>query len=277
MKLDPKALAKVLGRETKLNTQLCRAQIANFEAALAGEAPVLVACTQEAPLFAETAAEKFPDAAITYTNIRERAGWSKQGPRAMPKILALLAEAGLDQPMTPTVSMESGGEVLVYGKDGDALDAAARLAGRMGVTCLLMPGADIAPPLVTEFAIFSGTIAGLQGHLGNFTLAIEKMAQASPSARAALDFSGADKQMSAQFDIILDLSGTGPLVTAPEKRDGYFNPDPGHPAAVERLGPGKQRAGVGAHPAARRPGVDGSANCSAARRAYKPSSPISDS
>ena len=234
MKLDPKALAKVLGSETKLNTQLCRAQIANFEAALAGEAPVLVACTQEAPLFAETAAEKFPDAAITYTNIRERAGWSKQGPRAMPKILALLAEAGLDQPMTPTVSMESGGEVLVYGKDGDALDAAARLAGRMGVTCLLMQGADVAPPLVTEFAIFSGTIAGLQGHLGNFTLAIEMMAQASPSARAALDFSGAGKQMSAQFDIILDLSGTGPLVTAPEKRDGYFNPDPGHPAAVER-------------------------------------------
>lgn len=234
MKLDPKVLAKVLGGETKLNTQLCRAQIANFETALAGGAPLVVACTQEAPLFAETAAEKFPGAAITYTNIRERAGWSKQGSRAMPKILALLAEAGLDQPMTPTVSMASGGEVVVYGKDGQAIEAAARLAGRMGVTCLLMPGADILPPLVAEFVLIGGTIARLQGHLGSFTLSIEGLTRASPSARGALDLTGAGRPVPAQFDIILDLSGLAPLISAPEYRDGYFNPDPGSPAAVER-------------------------------------------
>ena len=234
MKLDQKALARALGGEIKVNTQLCRAQIANFEAALAGKAPVLVACTQEAPLFAETAAEKFPDAEISYANIRERASWSKQGPRATPKILALLAEASLDQPMTPSVSMESGGEVLVHGKDSDALEAAARLAGRMDVTCLLAPEAEVAPPLVTEFALFSGAVSRLQGHLGNFTLTIEAMAQAVPSSRAALDFTGKGSAVPAQFDIVLDMSGGGPMVTAPEKRDGYFNPDPGNPAAVER-------------------------------------------
>ncbi|MHA1537991.1 MAG: 4Fe-4S dicluster domain-containing protein [Alphaproteobacteria bacterium] len=234
MKLDPKALAKGLGGEVKVNTQLCRAQIDNFEAALAAGTPVLVACTQEAPLFAERAAQTYPGAALTYTNIRERAGWSKQGPRAMPKILALLAEAGLDQPMTPTVSLESEGEVLVWGRDSDAIDAAGRLAGRMAVTCLLAPGTQVPPPLVSEFTLLGGAIAGLQGHLGGFSVSIEGLTQASPSARGVTDFTGAGQQMSAKFDIILDLTGGAPLVSAPEKRDGYFNPDPGNPALLER-------------------------------------------
>src|SRR3546814_9266170 len=71
---------------------LCRTQLDNFKMAIADGRPTLVACTQEAPLFEETGAEENPDAVVRYTNIRERAGWSEQGERALPKIAALLAE-----------------------------------------------------------------------------------------------------------------------------------------------------------------------------------------
>ena len=47
-----------------------------------GEAPVLVACTQEAPLFTEVAAEDKPDAQLAFANIRETAGWSDEASRA---------------------------------------------------------------------------------------------------------------------------------------------------------------------------------------------------
>ena len=50
-------------------------QLLGQEAAAAG-GPVLVGCTQEAPLFEETRAELGPETEIAYTNIRERAGWS---------------------------------------------------------------------------------------------------------------------------------------------------------------------------------------------------------
>ena len=61
MPLDAGTLAKACQAagaegELELNTQLCRAQLGNFQQAILGEKPVLVACTQEAPLFTELAA-----------------------------------------------------------------------------------------------------------------------------------------------------------------------------------------------------------------------------
>ena len=40
--------------------------------------------------------------------------------------------------------------------------------------------------------------------------------------------------MAVRFDLILDLSGAAPLLPAHAKRDGYFRPDPGNPAAIQR-------------------------------------------
>ena len=101
MPLDAGTLAKACRAagaegELELNTQLCRAQLGNFQQAILGEKPVLVACTQEAPLFTEVAAEDNPQAELAFTNIRERAGWSEQAGDAAPKIAALIAEAALD-------------------------------------------------------------------------------------------------------------------------------------------------------------------------------------
>ena len=54
-----------------------------------------VACTQEAPLFREVAAEKGSEAELRFTNIRETAGWCAHKSAALPKMAALLAEAAL--------------------------------------------------------------------------------------------------------------------------------------------------------------------------------------
>lgn len=91
MPLDGEALARACagGRnavgDIEIHTLLCRTQLAKFEAALGGEHAVVVACTQEAPLFAEARAEAGVDTDICFVNIREHAGWSIDGARATPK------------------------------------------------------------------------------------------------------------------------------------------------------------------------------------------------
>jgi hypothetical protein len=117
---------------------------------------VLVACTQEAPLFTELAAEDNPEAALGFVNIRERAGWSEQAAEAAPKIAALIAEAALDIAPSRSVELESGGVCLVYGKDERALEAAKQLAGRLDVTLLLDSPGEIVPPGVMDVPIFRG-------------------------------------------------------------------------------------------------------------------------
>ncbi|MGH6892122.1 MAG: 4Fe-4S ferredoxin, partial [Dongiaceae bacterium] len=64
MTLDGKALCRAVAGEgeARVHTQLCRAEIAAFRDALGTGEGVLVACTQEAPIFTETAAETAPDA-----------------------------------------------------------------------------------------------------------------------------------------------------------------------------------------------------------------------
>src|SRR4051812_28146344 len=78
MALDGRALArgcKAAGSELRLAEQLCRGQLDRFRAAVAEGRPITVGCTQEAPLFAEQG----EDAALSFVNLREQAGWSTEG------------------------------------------------------------------------------------------------------------------------------------------------------------------------------------------------------
>ena len=138
MEIDGKRLAEALGLAEPLvvHTELCRSQIAAFEAALAPGASLHVACTQEAPLFREVAAEK-GEADLTFTNIRERAGWCADKPSALPKMAALLAEAAHTSRPTGVTTLKSEGVCLVYGRGQAALDVAAELSDRLSVTVLL--------------------------------------------------------------------------------------------------------------------------------------------
>jgi ferredoxin len=217
-----------------VNSQLCRAQLDNFRAALASDRPLLVACTQEAPLFEEIRAEGAGETSVAYVNVREHAGWSDDGVAALPKIAALLAAAAVEVPPTPAFTLRSAGTTLVYGRDETAIEAARQLAGRLDVTVLLARPADVVPPRVVDVPLFRGRIVAARGHLGAFEIVVDDYAPARPSSRGSLVFDVARNGASSRCDLILDLSGEPPLFPAADRRDGYFRPDPGNPAAVQR-------------------------------------------
>tara|TARA_R110002074_G_scaffold206153_4_gene374571 strand:+ start:2100 stop:4181 length:2082 start_codon:yes stop_codon:yes gene_type:complete len=239
MNIDADALAKAAGGDgaLKVARHLCRVELDRF-ADEAGKADkLLVACTQEAPLFLdalEDMGDRAPEAA--FVNIRERAGWSQAAKDAdknvIAKMAALLNEGGLDVPDASSVSMISTGIVLVLGKDDVALDAARKLADRMDVSVILEGGADVEPPAVMDVPVFMGNIKSASGRLGQFEVRVENFRPTVPSSKSKLEFTGLGEVGTSTCDLILDLRGATPLFPAPEKRDGYFQPDPGNPALV---------------------------------------------
>ena len=87
--------SETLGAEGKPAFQLCRAQLDHFRAALGEFADITVACTQEAPLFAEVAedagfAELVRKAIFTYVHVPARIH-----ARDVPKIIRILDQAVL--------------------------------------------------------------------------------------------------------------------------------------------------------------------------------------
>lgn len=233
MDLDGEKLAKALGRDGKLvvHHQLCRAEIDSFEKALQGDEPLLVACTQEAPLFSELAEDQ-DGPPVAFTNIRERAGWCDAKADALPKIAALLTEAQYRSVPTGLTALASDGTCLVYGKGQQALDAAMQLAGRLSVTLLLADPSDATPPNVAHVPIYKGRINRASGVLGGFEIVVDDYAPAIPSSRAELEFVMARDGVRSECDLVLDLSGEAPLFADHPRRDGYYKVEPGHPAAL---------------------------------------------
>lgn len=220
--------------ELEINTQLCRSQLGNFQRAALGQGPLLVACTQEAPLFGELAAEDNPAAEIDFFNIRETAGWSEAAKAATPKLAALIAAATVELEPASTVTMASEGTCLVYGRDERALEAAEQLRSRLDVTVLLAEAPDVLPPRRMEVPVFKGRIVAARGHLGAFALTVDGYAPAQPSSREAFAFEAPRNNAFSECDLIVDLTGGTPLFPAHERRDGYFRPDPENPAAVQK-------------------------------------------
>ena len=78
--LDVDAIAKSSGREPDFcGTQLCRRQLQEVQSRLSTGRPLLIGCTQEAPLFLEIARDEDYGEDLRFVNIREKAGWSRQG------------------------------------------------------------------------------------------------------------------------------------------------------------------------------------------------------
>jgi ferredoxin len=235
MEIDGRRLAEALGLPEALSvhTELCRSQMAAFEAALASGAAVHVACTQEAPLFREVAAEK-GEAGLAFTNIRERAGWCADKPAALPKMAALLAEAALTPRPTGVTTLKSDGVCLVYGRGQAALDVAAELSERLSVTVLLSDPEAALPPGIVAVPIYKGRIRTATGHLGAFEIEVDGYAPMLPSSKGALEFVMPRNGARSTCDIIFDMSGGTPLFADAQRRDGYLRIDPSHPAAVAR-------------------------------------------
>jgi ferredoxin len=235
MALDGEALRRACrGAEVQTAKQLCRAEAERFRTIAAEGGAITVACTQEAPLFSEIADEAGSKASLTFTNIRETAGWSTDTAKATPKIAALLAAAAEPVPDIPFVALQSEGVILIYGRDEQAVETARLLKDHLDVTVLITPPAAITPPRATDFPVVKGRIQMAKGFLGAFDIVVDDYAAPEPSSRGAMRFGPARNGAKSQCDILLDISGGAPLFPAPDLREGYLRADPGDPAAVLR-------------------------------------------
>jgi ferredoxin len=214
--------------------QLCRAEFERFRQAAAGGEPLVVACTQEAPLFGEAAGEIEGSGPIAFVNIRETAGWSKDAKAAGPKMAALIAAAAEPATEMSYVALNSEGVTLLYGTDERVIEAANLLKDHLDITVLIKQPADVAPRRVTEFPVVKGTIRQAKGYLGKFEITVDDYAAPQPSSRGALTFGASKNGAVSRCDILIDLSGGAPLFPAADLRDGYLRADPGDPAAVLR-------------------------------------------
>lgn len=237
MRVDPKTAGAATGA-TRVSRcdRLCTADLDTATQALRQDGTTLIACGQMAGFFADLAADIAAPGTLICTDIRDRAGWTADGPTARDataKQAALLADALLQPPPAPVRDIVSAGTCLIIGRGDVALDAAASLADRLAVTCLLADApADTAPP--ADFDLATGRIASATGALGGFAISVDRYAVADPAGRGPVGFGAPRDGAKSTCDIILDLRGGTPLFPAPHKRDGYLRADPGDPGAVAR-------------------------------------------
>jgi len=237
MPIDGAALARGCASSGTLRTaeQLCIAQLDRFLAAIAAGGPVTVACTEKAPLFAQEAEAAGSDAALTFLNIREHAGWSREARDAGPKMAALIAAAQEPMPAVPLVPLASEGVTLILGRDGVALEVAQRLKERLDLTVLLDGSEAVAPLPGAEFPVLRGRARGATGWLGGFAVAVDGMAMPRPSSRAAYAWGPATDGAQSRSDILIDLTGGAPMFPLDQLRHGYLRADPADRTAVEAL------------------------------------------
>ena len=133
MPLDTEAVRRGCRGSVSTAQHLCRAEIDRFRAAAAEGNPLIVGCTQEAPLFSEVAAERQNPPPITFVNVRETAGWSSDAAKAGPKMAALIAAAAEPVPPRPVVQIASciGVEPLLFFSRGSAPFLMSALAASM--------------------------------------------------------------------------------------------------------------------------------------------------
>jgi ferredoxin len=145
---------------------------------------------------------------------------------AGPRMAALGAAAAEPVPDAPSLVLESGGVLLIYGRDESAIRAGELLEEHLDVTVLIRPPADLASLPRNEFPVALGTIRSARGHLGAFEMTIDDFAPPAATSSGTLSFGPASSGATSHCDVILDLSGGTPLFSAPDLRDGYLRADP---------------------------------------------------
>ncbi len=235
MPLDASKLSKALGVKLEtVHTHLCRSEISKFETAIGEDEPLVVACTQEAPLFQEIAEEQGKEDLLTFVNIREDAGWSKEAGKANAKIAALLNTASYQPKPARLKSISSDGMCLIYGTGQHSLEMAKLLSAKLSVTLLLSNDDELVLPTIADVPIYRGNITLAEGSFGNFSLTVDDYAPVLPSSREVPNFVMARDGAKSKCSLILDLSGNTPLFTGHAHRDGYRRVDPSDPAAALR-------------------------------------------
>ena len=263
MPLDARELGASLGEKLTLHSSLCRREAGSFLQAVGKGEELVVACTQEKRLFVELAEQSdTPVAPIRFVNIREMAGWSKDGAKAGAKIAALLALAHLPEPEpVATVPFKSQGRLLIIGELGAAEQAAALMGDGFDITLFSQGVGDIEVAQERRYPVLAGAIRTLVGWLGAFDLnwtrsnpidldlctRCNACVAACPegaigldyqidmklcqthracvkvcTAAGAIDFSREPEQMSERFDLVLDLRAQ-PAFTQHAVPQGYLH------------------------------------------------------
>ena len=235
MPLDGQALTKGCPGRVELAQSFCRSDAARAAQLISAGDPLIIGCTQEAPLFQLMAEDTGSADHLTFVNIREQAGWSVDAAQAGPKMAALMAAAAEPMPATPFVTVESRGVTLIYGEGQEAIEFAQSLADTLDITLVLKPGTSAVPPRRMDFPIVQGRIVKAEGVLGGFTLTIDRFALAAPSSRAQLHFGDTRDGAVSNADIVIDLTRGAPLFSAGDLREGYFKADPGSAPALAAL------------------------------------------
>ncbi len=229
MILDGNRLAKDLGMAEvpEIYNNLCRSQLAEFEKAVVSnpDQKTIVTCTQEAPLFLESASET-GDVDLAFVNIRETAGWNKSGGRAEAKIAALIAQSDFEITPTGLIPVISNGVCIVYGAGQQALDIATKLSSRLSISLILTNPAGVIVPQATNYPVYKGNISKASGSIGKFEVTLDHYAASKPSSKGLLEFYDEQNGVAVKSDLIFDLSGSSPLLGAKHGRDGYLHVEP---------------------------------------------------
>ena len=189
MEIDGKRLAEALGLPEPLvvHTELCRSQIAAFEAGLGPGATVHVACTQEAPLFREVAARRRGRG-------RPRLHQHPRAGRLVRRQVRRPAEDGGAAGRGGATAQADRGHHAQVGRACASSTAAARppstsppsCRGRLSVTVLLSDPEEALPPGIVSVPIYKGRIRTATGHLGRFEIEVDGYAPMLPSSKGAL-------------------------------------------------------------------------------------------
>ncbi|MCD0505992.1 4Fe-4S binding protein [Bordetella petrii] len=173
MPLAPDELGRALDTTLAPHSLLCRSQAGDFQQAVRGTEPVVVACTQEKRMFGELGqATEGAVAPVKFVNIRETGGWSRDAAQAMPKLAALLAAAHLPEPdPVATVTYRSAGRLLIIGPLGQAEQAASLLHDALDITLFVQGQGRDGGAQPRRYPVLAGRLDRLEGRLGAFELA----------------------------------------------------------------------------------------------------------
>lgn len=216
---------------SRVHTALCTHELEAAAKLLQQDDQIVIACAQETSVFNDLADELGLERP-GFVDLRDRAGWSEDTGNAARKMAALAAESLLPQPVTPSVDVISEGTCCIIGPGAVGFDLAERLSQVLAVTVLVT---DDAEPLSRDYDVVRAKLLNLSGALGGFALRLDKVQQLEPGGRGAFSWTDPRDGATSRCDIVIDLAGGTPFVTAPEKREGYLRADPRDAVAVAKL------------------------------------------